>query len=94
MVTHATETSADTLIARYIEPHGAKHGKVNYRLKAEYNGVPVRAIIGAMLHGGATPDEVMRGYEISREAFDAALLYYLRNRAVIDAWLLLNQGDE
>ena len=94
MVTHATETNADTLIARYIEPHPAKRGKLNYRLKVEYNGYPVWAIIGSLLHGQETPDELAMGYAIPREAFDAVLLYYLRNRAVIDAWLLLNQVDE
>lgn len=94
MVTHATETSADALIAQYIEPHPGKQGKLNYRLKPEYGGVQVWAVMGHLLSGIATPQEVIEGYELSREAFDAVLIYYMRNRALIDAKVLLNQVDE
>ena len=93
MVIQATETSADILIARYIEPHPAKEGKSNYRLKVEYNGYPVWAVMGDLFAGIMTPEEIAREYEIPREALDAVILYYLRHRASIDAKVVLNTEE-
>ena len=56
---------------------------------AEY-GVPVWALVGAIRLAGATPDEVTEGYEVPREAVDAALAYYQRHRLVIDARIAAN----
>lgn len=86
-------TGADALIARYIEPNEGKPGRAFYSLKEEHGGYAVWLIIGALILENATPEETMRSYEISREAFDAVLVYYLRNREYIDAWLLLNRAD-
>jgi hypothetical protein len=87
------EKDADTLIAAYIEPHPAKPGIVNYRLKEDAGGYPVWAIIGDLVPGILTPTQVAREFHISREALDAALVFYARHRDVIDARIIANRMD-
>lgn len=93
MAQQLTQTRADALIARYIEPYPGDPGKVNYRLNPEYGGYQVWSIMDDFLAGRQTPEEIIRGYDITREAFDAVLIFYVRHRAVIDARVLLNQMD-
>ena len=83
-------TAADALIERHIEPHSdpRKYGEEWYRLRER--GTPVWAIIGALLPDGSNADEVAYDYGVSREAVEAARLYYIRHRAAIDALRLLN----
>ena len=92
MQTQARDTTAneDALIARHIEPHSdpRKSGAAWYRLKE--HGTPVWAIIGALLPDGSNADEVAEDYYTSREAVEAARLYYLRHRRDVDALLTLN----
>jgi hypothetical protein len=97
-VTHSTprashEKDADALVAAYIEPHPAKPGIVNYRLKENAGGCPVWAIIGDLAPGILTPAQVAREYDISREALDAALVFYARHRDIIDARIIANRID-
>jgi hypothetical protein len=87
------EKDADTLIDTYIEPHPAKSGIANYRLKEVHGGYPVWAIIGDLAPGILTPAQVAREFRISREALDAALVFYARHREVIDARIIANRID-
>ncbi len=87
------EKDADALIAAYIEPHPAKPGITNYRLKEDAGGYPVWAIIGDLAPGILTPAQVAREFRISREALDAALVFYVRHREAIDARIITNRID-
>lgn len=78
----------DDLIATYIEANPYRPGISDATL-TDY-GVPVWAIIGAIMLRDATPDEVAQGYEVPREAVDAALAYYQRYRPIIDERIAAN----
>lgn len=91
VITHEPGASAeDVLIERYLEPHSdpRKAGYSWYRLKER--GVPVWAIIGALMPNGANADAVAEDYGVSREAVEAAQSFYRQHREVIDARILLN----
>lgn len=81
-------TDDEQLIARGIIPDPAGRGAADVRLRQ--SGVPVWAIIGHWRVVGKDADRVVEDYEITREELDAALAYYRRNRAAIDARLKLN----
>ncbi len=74
----------DERIRRWLEPDPRYLGAAEVRLKGY--GVSVWAIIG---YWQATGDiaEVAAGYDVPVEAVEAALAYYKRNRAIIDARL-------
>lgn len=78
----------DDLIATYIEANPYRPG-ISDAILTDY-GVPVWAIIGAISLTGATPDEVADGYEVPREAVDAALAYHQRYRPIIDERIAAN----
>lgn len=76
------------LIERYIE--NSPLGQANARLRE--SGIHVWAIIGQLhVHRGRV-DEVMKDYCVPREAIEAAIVYYQRNKEYIDARLLLNSA--
>jgi len=81
--------NADALIAKYIEPHPAKPGLSNTRVNVR--GVPVWALIGWLEDDYSNADQVARDYAIPYEAMEAAIAFYERNKAVIDARLILNR---
>ena len=54
------------------------------------SGVPVWALIGHKRAVKADVDELASAYDLPREEVEAALAYYRRNKAYIDARLLLN----
>jgi hypothetical protein len=83
----------DELIEAYIEPHPAKTGFDNYRLKEDEGGYPVWAIIGDLAPGILSEEDVIREFRISREALDAVLAFYARNKERIDARVILNRMD-
>lgn len=89
----ASKNAEDALIALHIEPHPAKPGLVNYCLKEEDGGYPVWAIIGDLAPGILSEEDVIREFQISREALDAALAFYTRHREVIDARIIANRLD-
>lgn len=74
-------SNRDDLIAAYIDADPYRPGIADAILTD--HGVPVWALIGAILLTEATPDEVAQGYEVPREAVDAAIAYYRRYRPVI-----------
>jgi len=80
----------DALIEQYIEPHPSKPGISNARLTTDRH-VPVWALIGHIDVVDGDVDQVARDYGVPREAVDAALAYYQRHKASIDARLVLNR---
>ena len=76
------------LIGRYIE--NSPLGQADARLRE--SGIHVWAIIGQLRIHGGTVDEVTKDYCVPREAIEAAIAYYRRNKEYIDARLLLNSA--
>ncbi len=82
-------TRVDALIAQYIEPHPAKPGLSNTRVNVR--GVPVWALIGWLEDDYSNANQVARDYVIPYEEMEAAIAFYERHKAVIDARLILNR---
>lgn len=80
---------AERSIDQYIEANPSRPGADEVVLVE--HGIPVWALIGAITLAGSTPDEVAADNEIPRAAVDAAMRYYKRHRAVIDARIAANQ---
>ena len=80
------------LIERYIDLDWGRyaHGRADARLK-DY-GVPVWALIGQLRAIGGDVDQLARDYGLPREAVDAALAFYGRNKKYVEARLLLNRA--
>lgn len=70
------------------EPDPARPGFGEYRLKDR--GVPIWAIIGSLTEDADNIDEVADAYDLPREAVEAALAFYRRHHAAIDARLAQN----
>jgi len=86
VMVHRPEQEKSDLIARYIEPDPHRPGRYNARLIP--SGVAVWAIVGRfeiVNHGDLAA--AAADYDIPYEAVEAALAYYERNRAAIDARL-------
>jgi uncharacterized protein (DUF433 family) len=80
-------TTRDALIDRYIR---LTPGDTPDRAWLADSGVDVWAIIGYLR--GFSIDETAADYEIPREAVEAALAYYDRHKALIDARLRVNDA--
>jgi uncharacterized protein (DUF433 family) len=91
--TKRTHLSDDELIERYIDPDWDRyaHGRADASLKGY--GVRVWALVAQLRAIGGDLDELARDYELPREAVDAAMAFYRRNRKYIDARILLTTGD-
>ncbi len=83
--------SDEELIARYIEQDPHRPGLDRARLK-EY-AVPVWALIGYLHTPGADVERVAADYDVPLEAAQAALAYYRRHQAPIDAWIAANNAE-
>jgi uncharacterized protein (DUF433 family) len=78
----------ERLVDEYIEPKDLRHGgRADARTRS---GVPVWALIGYKRATGGDVDRLASSYDLPREEVEAALAYYRRNKAYIDARLLLN----
>lgn len=78
------------LIERYIDPNWDRYGgRADARLNV---GVPVWSLVGYLRVFNGDVDQVAAAFEIPREAVEAALAYYRRNKNYIDARFLLNQA--
>ena len=82
--------SDEELIDRYIEINPHKPWLAEARLK-DY-GVAVRALVGHLPAAGDV-DRVAADYAIPPAAVEAALAYYRRHQALIDARLDANRTD-
>ncbi|MBI3976946.1 MAG: DUF433 domain-containing protein [Chloroflexi bacterium] len=71
------------LIERYVEPSPYRAGAAEARLR-DY-GVSVWALVAHYQAAGGDIDRVAADYELPRKAVQAALAYYRRHKASIDA---------
>lgn len=92
MVRERTESETAALVWRHIEPHPdpVKEGYAWYRLKER--GVPVYAIIGSMTPAFDNGADVADAFGVSREAVDAALIFYRQHTDAIDSRLAANRA--
>jgi uncharacterized protein (DUF433 family) len=87
-----TEGDSDRLIDLHIEPNPHKAGRDEVQI-IDAN-VPVWALIGYLDAVEGDVAQVAEDYEIPREAMLAALAYYRRNIAVIDARIEANSSTD
>ena len=80
--------STNQLIARWIEKDPSRPGPANARITD--HGASVWALIGYLRAVGDDSSRVAHDYALPDEAIAAAIAYYKRNRAVIDARLTAN----
>ena len=80
----------EALIARYIDsnPHG--RGPAEARLIGY--GTSVWALVAYLQACNGDAAEVAHDYKLPLEAVEAAIAYYRRYKALIDARLLLNEA--
>lgn len=76
------------LIERWIEPNPHRPGRDEARLR-DY-GVSIWALVGYWEAVGRDLARVAHDYRLPEEAVRAALAYYRRSRAVIDARIEAN----
>jgi hypothetical protein len=83
--------TVDDLIARYVQEDPNGMGRHRARVVVDdHTWAPVWVLAGYLRYGG-TPEQAAADYGLPEDAVAAALAYYDRHRAVIDAWLLLNE---
>jgi len=82
--------SADELINQYIEPGSDDASPADARVV--YSGVHVWALVGYLRANGNDVAAAAADYDLPVESVNAALLYYDRHRAVIDARLALHSA--
>lgn len=71
------------LIARWIRPHPHKSGPEDVVVDESF--VPVYALIGYLPIVNGDHRQVAEAYEVPLAAMEAAVAYYQRHRAIIDA---------
>ena len=81
----------DTLIADYIELNPDKPGLDQARIK-EY-GVAVWALMAYYQATSGDINRVAADYEIPAVHIEAALAYYKRHQALLDARIAINGGE-
>jgi uncharacterized protein (DUF433 family) len=84
----AGDGDGDARIARWIEANPYRPGVANARVR-DY-GVPVWALVGHAAATGRPVAELAADYAIPVEAAEAALAFYRRHTAVIDARIAAN----
>jgi len=80
----------DALIARYIEPHPFNLGPSEARIAD--HGAPVWMLIAYHEGTGSDISSTAADYGLDPDAMEAAIRYYCRHRALIDARILLNHS--
>jgi len=80
--------TADDLITRYIEPDPHRPGPADARLIGY--GVAVWALVAYLPAVSSDIEQVAHDYALPREAVEAALAYYQRHKAAIDARIAVN----
>jgi uncharacterized protein (DUF433 family) len=79
------EREALALIERHIEQDPSRPGPADARL-VQY-ALPVWTLVGAVHAVDGEAERVSQDYQIPVEAVEAAIVYYLRHKAAIDARL-------
>lgn len=78
----------DEMVSHYIETN-PRHAGIADAIVAPA-GIPVWALVGAVMRREATLQEIARDYGISLAVMRAALAYYQRHHSVIDARIAAN----
>jgi uncharacterized protein (DUF433 family) len=89
-LTPRTPAEEEALIARYIEPDPLDLGPSEAQLVER--GVSVWALVNYLHAMDNNIAEAAAGYDLLPEAVEAAILYYRRHQALIDAKILLNRS--
>jgi len=82
---------ANELIARWIRPHPHRSGPEDVVVDESF--VPVYALIGYLPVVGGDLRQVAGAYDVPVEAVEAAVAYYHRHRAIIDARIYSGEAD-
>lgn len=82
----------DDLIARHIEPDSWSPGRAD-KARVREHGVSMAYLINCWLENDRDAAVTATYYEVTPEQMAAALAYYARHRAVIDARLTLLAAD-
>jgi uncharacterized protein (DUF433 family) len=90
VLTPRTPADEEALIARYIEPGPIDFGPSDAQVVD--HGVSVWALINYLHAMGNDIDRTADDYDLERAAVEAAILFYRRHRALIDARILLNRS--
>ena len=80
----------DALIARYIEPGPLNLGPSEAQVAG--HGVSVWALMSHLESESGDIARTAAAYELNPDAVEAAVRYYCRHRALIDARILLNRS--
>lgn len=80
----------DALIARYVESGPLNLGPSDARMTD--HGAPVWMLIAYHEGTGSDISRTAAAYSLEIEAVEAAIRYYCRHRALIDARILLNRS--
>jgi len=78
----------DQLIETFVRLNPSLPGTEEARIVGY--GVPVWALVGHSQATGDNADQVARDYGLPRQAVDAALAYYRRHKAPLDARIAAN----
>jgi uncharacterized protein (DUF433 family) len=89
-LTPRTPAEEEALIARFVEPGPLDLGPSEAQLVER--GVSVWALINYLHAVGNDIAEAAAGYDLVPEAVEAAIRYYRRHQALIDAKILLNRS--
>ena len=84
------ERERDELIARYIQPHPHEPGRANAYLPDR--GCSVARIVRDLQAGDGIVN-VAATWDLPEDAVHAVIAFYYRNRAIIDARLLLEDDE-
>jgi uncharacterized protein (DUF433 family) len=82
------DDSNDALVARHVEFYSPLDRPDDARLSE--SGTRVTTVIMQLTAAGRDIADVARSYHLSQEAVRAAILYYERHKAIIDAKITLN----
>jgi len=82
------DRSEQALIDRWIEPNPHKR-QADEAWLVDF-ATPVWALVGYLTAVNGDADQVAIDYRVPREAVDAALAYYRRHQAIIDARIAAN----
>ena len=92
MVTSKSRLSDDELIERYFDADWDSDGWSRAEARLRDYGVSVAGLIINRRVNGYSLDELAESFDLPREAVDAAMAYYRKNKKYVDARVLLDLG--
>ena len=83
------ELTTEALIDQYVDPR--PFGGERHTAKLKEYGVSIWILANRLNTGTSIPD-LAREYRLPEEAVEAAKAFYEKNRATLDAWILINES--